>query len=175
MQTKLKIIAFIVLLIGNFQAVKSNKESGFYLNMGIGYFDAFNLGLKWQFKEVNRVGFSSGYDNDIFNFGKYFMLSLDYERMIFKEKTNEFGFKKWGILFKSLYWINKNQYYNWYVMGLTPAVTRHIYFNKKLFLSLEGGIQSNIVFKNERKTFQEAGWPYHFAPEFELTINYRLK
>lgn len=145
----------------------------FEINTGYGFYDAFKLGIIYNFSNRTGLGVSVGLDHKFLRDESYISGSLELISGIKKDRYDE---KYCLRLNNRIYlWQIDDRFYKFRVISLNPALTYRINSGKKFYFSLMAGPAINIVVYNHRKTFEEVGWPHYiqFNPGFQL--NYVLK
>lgn len=147
------------------------QSSRFDFFFGYGYYEGFTIGSEFH----NRSGkqscsLSAGYFYRFQKNEETYSLAIGYQHAIFlKQNLKGFGYK-WHAGCRTVFWRLEDPFYLWKALSIIPSVNMNFLVFKKIKLNLDAGPAFNIVLYNKRKTFEQAGWPYHVMPELKMTI-----
>lgn len=143
------------------------RRKGFFV--GIGSHEAIHAGFKYSFKPNKSIYLSYGNFFKLINNEKYWNVTLEYERMIKKEKHSE-ALTNWSVSPKIIYWRLNDVFYYFKAMSLEVAVGYKIELGSNQGLKLDFGPVFMVVEDYQRLTFLEAGWPKKFM--FNGSVKY---
>jgi len=67
-----------------------------------------------------------------------------------------------------------DDYYTFNSLAWSATIEKNFQLTQKIQLSLDAGALINLVLTNERKTYEEVGWPYHTRPSFSFSVCYLI-
>lgn len=171
----MKVKYFFVIFLLCLQLISfAQKESKFELNCAYGYYESFSIGAKYYSKPELKFGLLFGTNFSLVNNEKYYSATFENNIALFKKHKDLNDNYKWYWTNKLVYWDLENEYYRFNVLSISPAITRNIYLNNKIYLSLDIGPLFTIVLESYRKNFKEIGWPYHLMYNFKFQIAYKI-
>jgi len=166
---------FLIFIVCLFSlTLLAQNENNIELNCAYGYYESFSIGVKYTKNPELKFGILIGTNFHLLNNEMYYSASFENNIAVFKNKIDSNDNYKWFWTNKIIYWDMENEYYRYNVLSLAPALTRNIYFNNNIYLSLDIGPLFTIVLESYRKTFKEIGWPYHVMPNFKIQLAYKL-
>jgi hypothetical protein len=165
----MRIYITFFLLLCLIHPVNAQLSAKFEFFAGYGYYEGFNAGTEYYFKDsVNSVSLSAGYARSISKYQQSFTLEMGYNRAIFKSHMDAINEYKWQLSTRLVYWQLDDSYYNWNAISLIPSLRRRFILCRNIHLSFDVGPAFNIVLTNKRKTYENVGWPYHVMPNFRI-------
>jgi len=153
----------------------SSDSTVISMNIGFGNYEAFHLGIKYYINNRNIIGSNVGFDEWILISGRYYIINIEYDRSVFNKNISVTGFGKWYWNNKIYYWYQEDEFYRWDALALFTGINRNFFLSNKSYFSIDFGPAFNIVLRNQRKTYQKVGWPYHVFPNFRIQYNFRIK
>jgi hypothetical protein len=151
--------------------MEAQNHSGFDYFVGYGYYEGVHFGAAYQFKsDTQSISLALGgfyrpeYDE------KLYAVTASYNIAIFRKRTDSNNLFKWHLNNKFVFWQMEDEYYKWIVVSFIPSLCRQFSINQKLKISVDAGPALNLVLYNERKTYEEVGWPYHVYPNFSIRL-----
>jgi hypothetical protein len=152
----------------------AQEGSSFEAVCAYGHYESVSIGAKYTVKPEIKFGLLLGYNFNLLNNEKYFSATFENNLGLFTNRKDLNDNYKWYWTNKFIYWDLENEYYRFNVLSISPAITRNIYLNNKIYLSLDIGPLFTIVLESYRKTFKEIGWPYHVMYNFKFQLAYKL-
>lgn len=165
------LLLLIILSIQVIHKGNSQDTSRFDLFAGYGFYEGFNIGAFYNPRTIaHSAGLSFGYSG-FFNKKKdYIAVTAEYKIAIMRSRINEYNEYKWHLDGKIMYWYLEDEFYIWKVGSVIPSLARYFSIGKKIGILADAGVSFNLVLYNKRKTYKEAGWPYHYLPNFRIIV-----
>jgi hypothetical protein len=138
---------------------------------GYGYYEGITLGSELFNKSGSQsLSLSAGYFKRFQKEEEILSITLGYQHALFlKQKTGLAGYK-WHTGCRTVFWRLDDPFYLWKALSIIPSLNLNFLIFEKIKLNLDAGPAFNIVLYNKRKTFEQAGWPYHVMPELRLIL-----
>jgi hypothetical protein len=154
------------------QGIKAQEYGKNSLSFGFGFYEAFNIGYKHNYRPNLGFGVSIGYQFGIIKNQQYYNLTIQHD-WTFRRKNKELS--TWSLDKKLVFWYLEDKYYKWFVLSMEPAIEKTFLLNDRLGIYLDAGPVFMVVLYFKRKTFEEVGWPRYFLLNASMKVVYKLK
>jgi hypothetical protein len=145
------------------------QSSRFDFFFGYGYYEGLTLGSELFNRTGSRsVSLSAGYFRRFKKEEQTFSFTIGYENAILQRQITGASAYKWHVGCRAVFWRLEDPFYVWKAVSIIPSLNLNLLIFKKIKLNLDAGPAFNIVLYNKRKTFEQAGWPYHVMPELRM-------
>jgi len=167
-----KFASFILLMISiTLSQTGMAQSSRFDFFLGYGYYEGLTAGTELYNKSGSwSVNLSAGYFRRFQKDEESFSFSIGYQHAILLKQRSDENRYRWHAGCRSVYWQLQDPWYLWKAVSVIPSVNRNFLIFKKIKINLDAGPAFNIVLYNKRKTFEQAGWPYHVMPELKIVF-----
>jgi len=164
----IKPILFLLILNSCYSLFCQKSE----VKLGIGNYEAFNCGLRHNFKKFN-FEYGIGTDFNLNKQGYYNVVHIGIEKGILKKNS----FKNNQLLLNSraFLWNIKNRSNIFTVFAPSFGLTNELKLGEKIKLGLYAGVIWNTVVRYERLTFQDVGYPKEWQANFGICLYYKIK
>jgi len=142
------------------------------VKIGIGNYEAFNLGLRHNFEKLN-FEYGIGTDFNVHKQGFYNVVHVGIEKEIFKKislKNNQLLLNSRVFL-----WNIKNRSNIFTVFAPSIGLINQLKLSEKIKLGIHAGVLWNTVIRYERLTFQDVGYPKEWQANFGICLYYKIK
>lgn len=147
------------------------QSSRFDFFAGYGYYEGFTIGSELYNKSyIQSISLSAGYLRRFHKEEQTFSIALGYQHAIIPALTIGSSVYKWHTGCRAVFWQLEDPFYLWKAVSIIPSVNMNVQVFRKIRLNLDAGPAFNIVLFNKRKTFEQAGWPYHVMPEIRIVF-----
>lgn len=147
------------------------KQSPFVF-LGIGNYEYLHVGINVPIRKKYYFEMAAGIKPWGFENYNYQMAYLGFGRKLLKEKPRKLNL---FLQLKLLTWHFNNKYNEFLVEGINPELRLVYTINKKVSVSMNGGVLYNFPLYYDRKTYLEVGWPHEWQPSFSVQFLVRLK
>jgi hypothetical protein len=151
--------------------ISAQKDSLWQVNCGFGFYEAFNIGAKYNYRTNLGMRLSVGSQLGVIKNQKYYDITFEHD-WTFRKKNKELS--SWSLDKKLVFWYLEDKYYKWFVLSMEPAIGKTFVINDKVGVHLDAGPVFMVVLYFKRKTFDEVGWPRYFMLNASLKIVYKL-
>jgi hypothetical protein len=162
-------VIFILLLSMSQTGMAQSSRFGFFF--GYGYYEGVTAGGEIYNKCGSQsLSLSAGYFRRFQKEEETFSITTGYQHAILLKQCIDANTYKWHVGLRAVFWRHEDPWYLWKAASIIPSVNLNILVFNKIKLNLDAGPAFNIVLYNKRKTFEQAGWPYHVMPEFKMVF-----
>jgi hypothetical protein len=147
------------------------QSSRFDFFLGYGYYEGVTAGGEVYNRSGSQsLSLSAGYFRLYHKEEETFSFTIGYRRAIGLNQSIDATACKWHIGCRAVFWRLEDPWYIWKALSIIPSMNRNFLIFNKIKLNLDAGPAFNIVLYNKRKTFEQAGWPYHVMPELKMVL-----
>ena len=150
----------------------AQKTGNFELNAGYGFYDAFKTGITYHFKYHLSAGVSIGLDNHFLRDERYISASAEFILSVFRNLMTNNDNHRCRLHNRMYFWWLEDPFYQFKVITYNPCLTYRFDFTERIFITFCAGPAINFVVYNQRKTFEEVGWPHYVQFNPGIQLNY---